>query len=142
MTKIIVYVKVTDRWRHLYGLLTRKILPRGWRAYIAAADEAEAEKIDRYLWTAAPGEFLPHARAEDEAAAETPAIVGVGEPAADFRADALIWWQSPVPEFLGRFGCLIDIAEDRPAQLQAARERYRFYVSHGYAVDVHDMGKK
>ncbi|MGI9307537.1 MAG: DNA polymerase III subunit chi [Gammaproteobacteria bacterium] len=142
MTQIVFYVYVADRMRLLHGVLSRKVLPRGWRAYIAAADEAEAERVDNYLWTAQPGDFLPHARAEDDAAEDSPAVVGIGEPPGGFHADVLIWWQPKPPSSFGRFKTLIEIAENRAREMQEARARYQHYQEHGYQINLHKMGEK
>ena len=142
MTRVALYVRVSDKLRLLYMLLSRRIVPRGMRTFILAADDEEAEKVDRYLWTAAAGEFLPHARAESEAAADSPAVVGTSEPAADFHADNLVSWGAETPPFFGRFSCLVDIAENRPRDIEAARVRYKFYQEHGYPIDLHNMSEK
>ena len=142
MTQVLLYVDVAERWRFLYGLLSRKVLARGWRTLIAAADEAEAERADRYLWTAEAGGFLPHARMEEQAAADSPVVIGVGTPAADFHADALVWWQPQPPAFFGRFAHLIEIVQNVPHEKEAARRRYQFYKSHGYPINLYRMGKK
>ncbi|MBE8158960.1 MAG: DNA polymerase III subunit chi [Betaproteobacteria bacterium] len=142
MTQVSFYVYVADRLRLLHGLLSRKILPRGWRTYVAAADDAEAGRVDDYLWTARPGDFLPHARAEDEAASDSPVVIGAGEPDAAFAADALVWWQPSPPSSFGRFGNLIEIAENRAGETAAARVRCRYYQEHGYPINIHKMGEK
>lgn len=142
MTQVKMYVKVADRLRLLYYLLSRKILPRGMRAFVLADDDAEAERVDAYLWTAAPGGFLPHARAESEAAADSPIIVGVGTPPIDFHPGLLVSWRASAPPFFGSFAHLADISANTPSELRAARERYKFYADQGYPLDCHDMARK
>lgn len=142
MTTIMLYIDVAERWHFLYRFLLRKVLTRGLRTLIATANEGEAERTDRYLWTAEAGGFLPHARIEDEAAVDSPVVIGIGEPAADFQADVLVWWQPEPPSFLGRFGHLIEIVQNQPHEKEAARKRYKFYKSHGYPVNLHIIGKK
>lgn len=67
----------------LARLLRRRVLAAGERAVVAAADAAAAADLDRYLWTWAQGEFLPHCLAEDEAAAQTPVVIASPATAAD-----------------------------------------------------------
>ena len=141
MTQVRMYVGVADRLALLYRLLSRKILPRGMRAFVFIQDDKEAEQADRYLWTAFPGEFLPHARSESEAAAESPILLGGGEPAAEFYEGVLISWSAEAPPFFGRFESMADIAENRPQEMQAARARYQFYQAHGYPIDLHQMNR-
>lgn len=142
MTQVRMYVRVADRLRLLYQLLSRKILPRGMRAFIFVPDEAEAARVDEYLWTASAAEFLPHARAESEAAADSPAVVATSEPAADWDCGGvLVFWGAEAPPFFGRFETLADITENRPAEMRAARARYKFYQAHGYPIDLHEMDK-
>ena len=141
MTQVRMYVGVADRLALLYKLLSRQILPRGLRAFIHTADDAEAERVDKYLWTAVPGEFLPHARFGTEAAAETPAVIGANEPPEEFYGGILLSWSADAPPFFGRFEMLADITEDRPATMRAARARYKMYQAHGYPIDLHKMGR-
>lgn len=141
MTRIKMYINVADRLRLLYSLLSRHILPRGMRAFVFVGSEEEAAQVDRYLWTAVPGEFLPHARAESEAAADSPAVVGTGEPEAAFHNGVLVSWAAEAPPFFGRFDSLVDIVHHRPQDTQAARVRYQWYQSHGYEIDINNMSK-
>lgn len=141
MTQVIFYVYVAARLPFLHGLLSRKLLPRNLRIHIAAKNEAEAVEIDRYLWTAVAGDFLPHARAEEEAAAESPIIIGIGEPPSDCNADTLVWWQPSPPSNFGQFKYLVEISENGAQQNKAARARYKFYQEHGYNIDLHKIGK-
>ena len=142
MTRVKMYVKAADRLRLLYRLLSRKVVPRGIRAFVLAADEAEAERVDNYLWIAVAGEFLPHARADSEAAAESPVVIGVAEPAAAFHSGLLVSWRETVPPFFGSFAHFADISANTPQETQAARARYKFYAEQGYPLDFHDMTKQ
>ena len=138
MTQVIFYVYVADRMRFLYGLLSKKLLPRELRVYIAASDDAEAAALDRYLWTVDVDGFLPHARVEDANAKHSPVVIGVGEPASDFQAQVLVSWQTETPPFLGRFDYLIDISETQ--HNTAAQKRYKYCKEHGYPLDLHKIG--
>lgn len=139
MTQIIFYVNVPDRRRFLYGLLTKKLLPRELRVYIAASDEKEASELDNYLWTAEEGGFLPHTLANDENAVHSPIVIGIGEPADDFQAQVIVPLQVETPSSFGRFDYLIDIAESQ--HVNSARKRYKFYKEHGYPLDYHNMNQ-
>ena len=142
MTNVIFYVGVEDKLRFLYGLLARKILPRGLRVYVAAADEDEAARIDDYLWTAETDGFLPHGRLGAEGDRETPVVIGGCEkPPDDFSADAMVWWGAEVSPFFGRFAQLIEIVPGIPAATERARERYKFYQEHGYRITLHNLKK-
>ena len=142
MTNVIFYVGVEDKLRFLYGLLARKILPRGLRVYVAAADEDEAARIDDYLWTAETDGFLPHGRLGGEGDNETPVVIGGCEkPPDDFSADAMVWWGAEVSPFFGRFAQLIEIVPGIPAATERARERYKFYQEHGYRITLHNLKK-
>ena len=142
MTNVIFYVGVEDKLHFLYGLLARKILPRGLRVYVAAADEDEAARIDDYLWTAETDGFLPHGRLGAEGDNETPVVIGGCEkPPDDFSADAMVWWGAEVSPFFGRFAQLIEIVPGIPAATERARERYKFYQEHGYRITLHNLKK-
>jgi DNA polymerase-3 subunit chi len=139
MTNVIMYIGVSDKLRFLLGLLSKKLLPHNMRVLIAAADEAEVAKVDNYLWTAVPGGFVPHVRLEDDAATETPVLITAGTLADDFHADTLVSWQHETPSFFPRFACLIDIVPTEGKD--SGRTRYRFYQSHGYQINVHNLDK-
>jgi len=47
------------------GPLLEKCLARGWRVLAACPDAATRASLDRALWTAPPGGFLPHGRTDD-----------------------------------------------------------------------------
>lgn len=136
-----MYVKAADRLRLLYHLLSRKVVPRGMRAFVLADNDADAERVDAYLWTAAPGEFLPHSRAEHEAATESPVVVGAGIPAAEFHDGLLVSWRETAPSFFGSFAQFVDISGNTAPEIHAARERYKFYAEQGYPLDFHNMAK-
>lgn len=141
MTKISFYVHAPNRDRLLYGLLSRKVLPQNMRVYIAASDAAEAEYLDKYLWTAEQGGFLPHAMAGDKNADDSPVLVGAEEPPADMQADMLVWWRIDSPTGFARFQHMIDISGRDGPSVKAARARYKIYSEQGYDIVVHNMGK-
>ncbi len=142
MTNILFYTNVTDRLYFLYKLLAYKMLSRRVSSYIAVADDSEAQRMDEYLWTAEEKGFLPHEILREDVAAESPVVIGVNEPGDDFRADALVWWRSEIPGFLGRFDHLIEIVPQKGLATEQARERYKFYKSHGYQITTHKMETK
>lgn len=68
------------------GLSWEQALPRlvawhqrqGRRVLVSAADEQQAQDLDRLLWTFDPASFLPHALAGGPGQAEEPVLIASG----------------------------------------------------------------
>ncbi len=107
--------------------LTRRHLEQGERLLILAADQLQAEEVDRMLWVADPASFLPHALAGGPDQEREPALIATS-PENLNQARALMALTPLEPEQALALGYehLIDFVpvEEGP-HLAAARERYR-----------------
>jgi len=140
MTRIDFYTKVDNKLRFA-GKLCAKALAQKLRVNVYAPDSKVAERFDRLLWTDNALSFIPHCRAEDPLAAETPVLIHTQE--GDLLDDALLINLDPAwPPFFSRFERVIEIVGTEPEDAAAARERFRFYRDRGYAMQTHDMGAK
>ena len=62
--------------------------------------------------------------------------------AIDGPADVLINLASTPPSFFARFERLAEIVAADEAQVQAGRERWRYYRERGYELRVHDLSER
>ena len=138
MTRIDFYTKVDDKLRFA-GKLCAKALSQKLRVNVYAPDAALAERFDRLLWTDNATGFIPHCRAGDPLAAETPVLIHERE--GELLHDTLlINLDAAWPPFFSRFERVIEIVSTDTQDATAARERFRFYRDRGYAMQTHDMG--
>ena len=137
MTRIDFYTQVDDKLRFA-GKLCAKALAQQLRVNVYAPDSALAERFDRLLWTDHATGFIPHCRAEDPLAAETPVLIHAHE--GELLHDALlINLDTAWPPFFSRFERVIEIVSADGDDTASARERFRFYRDRGYALQTHDM---
>lgn len=140
MTRIDFYTKVDNKLRFA-GKLCAKALGQKLRVNVYVPDPALAERFDRLLWSDSALSFIPHCRAEDALATETPILIHTQEGA--LLDDALlINLDQAWPPFFSRFERVIEIVGTEPEDAAAARERFRFYRDRGYAMQTHDMSAK
>jgi DNA polymerase-3 subunit chi len=142
MTRIDFYVLADgargDRYR-LAARLTEKIHLQRRRIYLHTASAAEAQHMDRLLWTFRDASFLPHGLAGQVAAELNPILIGWGEDS-DGETDVLINLASEVPVFFSRFERVAELIDHDPAVREAGRERFRFYRERGYPLQSHQLG--
>lgn len=138
MTRIDFYTKVDDKLRFA-GKLCAKALAQKMQVNVYAPDRTLATRFDRLLWSDQAIGFIPHCRADDPLAPETPILIHERE--GDLLHDQLLINLDNVwPPFFSRFERVIEIVSTDQDDAAAARERFRFYRDRGYAMQTHDMG--
>jgi len=139
MTRIDFYTKVDDKYRFACKLCAKAVANR-MRVSVFTPDAAATEQFDRLLWTVPPTGFVPHCRADSDLASVTPVLIHHAP--VDFPHDDILLNLNDVwPPFFGRFHRLIEIVSTDAADVQAARERFRFYRDRGYELTTHDMSQ-
>lgn len=141
MTEVFFYIledEAANATARFACRLTEKAHGEGHRAFIHVADAAQASAIDDLLWQFRQGSFVPHAtidalEADDDL---TPVVIGSGEPPAGFD-DVLINLGGEVGPFFSRFARHNEIVG--PAEVAAARQRYRFFKDRGYHLTTHKI---
>ena len=120
--------------------LSAQALERGLRVMIYTADADATDKLDRLMWCYPAIGFIPHCRATDRLAEETPVIIDhLAEP---LLHDQVLFNLHPAfPPFFSRFQRLIEIVGTDEKDSQAGRERFRFYRDRGYEVHHHDLSR-
>lgn len=141
MTEVFFYIledSADQAPAHFACRLTEKAHGEGHRVFVHVADEAQAETLDRMLWSFRQGSFVPHATTADLAADDdlTPVVIGTGEPPAGFD-DVLVNIAGDVGGFFSRFARHNEIVA--PNQVADARQRYRFYKDRGYQLTTHKI---
>lgn len=120
--------------------LCEKAVGAGKRVHVHAPDAAQAEHLDRLLWTYKQGAFIGHERVSD--ATEDPALasvlIGDGEPRASHH-DVLVNLAADVPPFFSRFERVLEIVHGDEAARATSRQRYKFYKDRGYTLETHKL---
>lgn len=101
-------------------------------------DEADANRLDRILWTQPQLSFLPHCRADSPLVAETPILL-TDRLDAPPQEQCLLNLGNELPPGFSRFEELVEIVSTNDADRLPARERFKFYRERGYAIDSRDI---
>lgn len=104
--------------------------------YVPAGERSEL--LDRLLWTHPATGFLPHCRAKDPLAPETPIILAseLDTPPHD---GCLLNLSDEIPPGFSRFQQLIEIISVEDEDRLPGRERFRFYRERGYPLENRDI---
>lgn len=139
MTQIDFYTNAPDKFR-VACKLAEKACAQGQRTLVYVSDAASGERLDALMWSIPATGFLPHCRAGDALAGQTPIVIDHrGEDVT--HDDVLINLSGERPAFFSRFQRLLEIVGSAENDAGAARERWGFYKERGYALNHHDLGK-
>ena len=144
MTSIDFYFNAGDKLE-IACRLAGKALQQRKRVLIYAGGYESAQKIDRLLWTQQAVSFIPHCRADQAIAADTPVLIATaGEPASAAAAscEVLLNIGADCPPQFERHERLLEIVSQEDADRAAGRARFKFYRERGYAIRNHDLAKE
>ena len=138
MTRIDFHVNVSDKLAYSCRLL-RKAYQSGARIVVTGDDDMLAE-LDARLWTFSAEDFVPHCRADAASAtlSATP-IVLTGSLADCAHHDVLVNLGLEVAVGFEHFARLIEVANQTPEDLAAARQRWKHYQALGYTPKKHEL---
>lgn len=139
MTRIDFHSQVADKIHFTCRLVRRA--RRDDCNIVVLAGRADLAKLDAALWNFAEQEFLPHVRAGDPLAAQTPVILTEDDNTALPHHQVLINLSGTTPAHFARFERLIEIVTDDKDDLEASRTRYGAYQKRGYPL-VHHIAPK
>jgi len=139
MTRIDFYFDAEDKLQ-VACRLSAKAAQQKLRVLIYAGDEAEAQRIDRMLWTWQATGFLPHCMTRNPLAAETPVLI-THDPEDTPHDEVLLNLHQAWPPAFSRFRRLVEIVGRDGEDREAARRRFRFYRDRGYEIVHHDLSK-
>ena len=139
MTRIDFYFEAEDKLQ-VACRLSAKAAQQKLRVLIYTADEAEAQRIDKMLWTWQATGFLPHCMTRSPLAAETPVLITLN-PEDTPHDEVLMNLNFDWPPAFSRFQRLVEIVGRDDEDREAARGRFRFYRDRGYEIARHDLSK-
>ena len=122
--------------------LANKAYSKGMQVYLHVADEPAADALDEMLWTFRDGSFLPHSRADNSTAQDSPVIVGYQQPPAGFDGEMLINLAHDVPAFFEHYSRVAEMVGPDDIYRKQAREHFRSYRDKGFEPNTHDMTRK
>lgn len=136
MTRIGFYILRAAEPKAFLCRLCQQLYQRGQSVYVHAADEQAVQQLDESLWTYHPGAFVPHDVLGANDSADTPVLLGHGEPPEN-RHDVLINLAPDVPLFFSRFERVAEIIPAEDSLKTAGRQRFQFYRDRGYPLDTY-----
>ena len=141
MTEITFYFNAPDKLGTARSLALKAYAAKK-RLLIFSTDAVVLGSLDTLLWTQPGTGFLPHCRAGDRHAAETPILLA-HDPEVTPHHEILMNLDVERPAVFSRFDRLIEIVSRDDADDRArARERFRFYRDRGYEIRQHDLAKR
>jgi len=110
----------------------------GRTVLVYVPQDERCDRLDRLLWTHPATGFVPHCRAGEALAAETPVVL-----AADLEApphdECLLNLSDEIPPGFSRFRRLVEIVSVDDGDRLPGRERFRFYRERGYPIEATDI---
>lgn len=137
MTRISFFHGARDRLQAIAAWLA-DAASEGRQVLVYVPVEERNEQLDRLLWTQPATGFLPHCRAKDRLAAETPIVLAsaLDSPPHD---GCLLNLSDEIPPGFSRFQQLIEIISVEDEVRLPGRERFRFYRERGYPLENRDI---
>ncbi|MDH5552376.1 MAG: DNA polymerase III subunit chi [Nitrosomonas sp.] len=133
MTQVYFYSGAADKLNTACRLSV-KAMQQDMKVMIYSLDDALLDRLDKLLWVFSSTSFVPHCRIHDKLANVTPIVMGKELLQTDHR-HVLLNLDEACPSAFDHFDRLIEIAGVTADDKKAARERYRFYQTHGYEIN-------
>ena len=137
MTQVFFYHGASDRLAAACALLGGAYAKKK-PMLVFMPDRAQADQLDRMLWTQSALGFVPHCRADAPMAAETPILI-TDSLATLPQDERLMNLSDEIPPGFSRFQSVIEVVGDSDDQREKGRERVRFYRDRGYEVRFFDL---
>jgi len=120
----------------------------GRRLLIYSTRPAMLRDVDQWLWRFDATAFVPHVMDDDPLAEQTPVLLCSHEP--QRHLVGVVGEQSPwlvnldvqCPPAFANFARILEIVSHQPADVAAARVRWRQYTAAGGAPKSHDMSAR
>ncbi len=141
MTRIDFYFNAPDKLGVAAKLAQKAYMSKA-RLLIFSRDARALDDLDKRLWVFPATGFLPHCRASDKLAAETPVLL-TSDPEALPHHDVLLNLDVDRPANFSRFERLLEVVsrDDEEDRVQA-RARFKFYKDRGYEIQSNDLAKE
>lgn len=138
MTQVDFYILSQPQQRALFTCrLAEKIYRLGSSVYIHTANAEQAQALDELMWTFSSGSFVPHECAEDNAAAQSPVVIGYrgSAPAADVFINAT----DELPAHYKNYPRVAEVVDGADTAKSKARDRFRMYRERGEQLETHQI---
>jgi DNA polymerase III subunit chi len=140
MTTIDFYTHVSDRLDVAARVIVKAHAAHG-SVRVLTPDAATTDALDRRLWLLPPTSFIPHCNMDSPMAADTPILIGHSLEHAGPAAVLVNLHPSP-PPFFSRFERVAEIVGTDDNDVQAGRDRWKFYKERGYELRPHNLSGK
>ncbi|MCH7829715.1 MAG: DNA polymerase III subunit chi [Proteobacteria bacterium] len=138
MAQVDFYVldRVDEHARYMFAC---RLAEKAWRLentiHIHTNTQADAERLDKLLWTFREGSFVPHVLAGD---GEAPITIGHGSAAVEPR-DLLITLCDQIPACAASFARVAELVTADEDGRQKSRQRYGSYRDQGHTLHTHKI---
>ena len=136
MTRIDFHTNITDKVSYACRLARKAYAARA-KLVLLASNEAEAEMLDKALWSVSSTDFLPHVMATDSLAPVTPMIVTTTLEGEMPHYDMLVNLSQTTPPGFDRFVRVFEIISQDADDAAAGRKRYAAYKQQSYTLTHH-----
>ncbi|AMO93895.1 DNA polymerase III chi subunit, HolC family protein [Collimonas fungivorans] len=130
MTQIDFHTNISDKFLYTCRLVRKARAAQ--RQIVILGSSEDLATLDRALWTFSEHDFLPHVRAGDPLAAQTPVILAADEETGWPHHQILINLSGKTPQHFARFERMFEIISLADDDKAGGRDRYRFYQQRGY----------
>ena len=115
--------------------LCEKAVASGKRVHVHVPDSAQAEALDKLLWTYKQGGFLAHQRAGTDGSELAAVVIGDAPPKPPQR-EVLLNLAAAVPPFFQSFERVLEIVAGDTAARNKSRARFKAYRDQGAAPET------
>jgi DNA polymerase-3 subunit chi len=141
MTRISFFHGANDRLQAAAQWIAetqRSDAPAHGPCVVYAPLKAQADALDRLLWTAVATGFTPHCQAGSALAEETPVLIATHLDTVSHDRH-LVNLSNEIPPGLDQFAHMTEIISLNDDVRLPGRERFRFYREQGYPLESHDL---
>jgi DNA polymerase-3 subunit chi len=118
--------------------LTEKAYSLNNRVYAHASSPAEAEQLDKLLWTFKQGSFIPHEALGENEAERAPVRIGTPD-RFENEGELLINLTDTAPDFATNYTRVVEIVDGQEASRLAGRNRFKQYRTMGLEPVTHQI---
>ncbi|WP_269901551.1 DNA polymerase III subunit chi [Paenalcaligenes faecalis] len=122
--------------------VVRKHYLAGRKLIIYQSDSRELLRLDRMLWGFEPTAYIPHVMVEDPLANQTPILLCQHADALTTPVYPEAWLinlDQQGPPLPSSFTRILEIVSNQESDKSFARQRWRHYQQHGYALHSHNL---
>jgi DNA polymerase III subunit chi len=134
VTRVDFHTNVADKLGYACRLARKAYL--AGQPLVVLGEPEVLRAFDERLWTFAPLEFVPHCMAGSALAAQTPVVLCESLDSTPHH-QVLMNLGHALPASFASFERLLELVGTDAQELQAGRERYRFYRERGYPLANH-----